>query len=76
VLVNVAGKQKDMTQVADKLSNLISTFLKAGVPISALAKPMNELLENSGLSPVNFASIVNAPAPVASPVPNPQPAVA
>ena len=76
VLVNVAGKQKDMTQVADKLSNLISTFLKAGVPISALAKPMNELLENSGLSPVNFASIVNAPAPVASPVPNPQPVVA
>jgi len=73
VLVNVAGKQKDMSQVADKLSNLISTFLKSGVPISAMAKPMNELLENSGLSPVNFASVVNTPSPLP---PQPVPVVA
>lgn len=72
VLVNVAGKQKDMSGVADKLSNLISTFLRSGVPISVLAKPMNELLENSGFSPVNFASIISPPTPVLSPlqVPN------
>jgi len=63
VMVNVAGKQKDMSGVADKLSNLISTFLRLGVPISDMSKPMNELLENSGFSPINFSSIVNAPPP-------------
>jgi len=63
VMVNVAGKQKDMSGVADKLSNLISTFLRSGVPISDMSKPMNELLENSGFSPINFSSIVNAPPP-------------
>ena len=71
VLINVAGKQKDMTGVADKLSNLISTFLRSGVPISAMSKPMNELLENSGFSPVNFSSIVNAPPPQPQPSPLP-----
>jgi hypothetical protein len=70
VMVNVAGKQKDMSGVADKLSNLISRFLRSGVPISATSKPMNELLENSGFSPINFSSIVNAPPPEPLQVPN------
>jgi len=70
VMVNVAGKQRDMSGVADKLSNLISTFLRSGVPISAMSKPMNELLENSGFSPINFSSIVNAPPPEPLQVPN------
>ncbi len=57
VKVNVAGKQKYMAQNADKLSKLITTFLSTGVPISAMSKQINELLEESGMSGINFSNI-------------------
>ena len=44
VKINIKSKQKDMVGDSNKLSNLITTFLKGGMPISVLAKPMNELL--------------------------------
>jgi len=67
VFVNISSKQKNMAANADKLSNLISTFLQAGIPFTGMSKAINELLENSGLSPINFSQIVNPPqtAPVA-----------
>ena len=61
VFVNVAGKQKNLAADADKISNMISFFLKGGIPVTALAKPINELLEKSGMSPINFSAILAEP---------------
>jgi len=69
VYVNIKGKQKRTAENADKLSNMISFFLRGGVPITALAKPMNELLEDSGLSPIDFSAIVSPIQPTALPAP-------
>ncbi len=60
VKVNVAGKQRYMAQNADKLSKLITTFLGTGVPISVFSKQINELLEESGMSPVNFSEVIKS----------------
>ena len=60
VKVNVAGKQKYMAQNADKLSNLISTFLSTGIPLSAMTKQVNELLENSGMSPIDLSKVIQS----------------
>ena len=75
VMVNVAGKQKYLARDADKLSNMISTFLRSGVPLQQLAKPINELLEYSGMMPVDFSSIVNPPAPATPGVPTAEPSL-
>jgi len=61
VFVNIAGKQANLAENADKLSNLIRTFLQAGVPLQTMTKPINELLESSGLSPINFTAITKPP---------------
>ena len=62
VMVNIKGKQKNMVQNADKLSNIISQVMRnpqAFNSIPGLAKTFNELLENSGLSPIDFAKITS-----------------
>lgn len=64
VYVNIKGKQKYMAQNADKLSNLISNIMKnpqAFAQIPGLGKIYNELLENSGLSPIDFSQMVKLP---------------
>lgn len=61
VYVNIAGKQKAMVQNADKISNLITRIManpQAFVQIPGLGKTMNQLLEESGLSPIDFSQIV------------------
>jgi hypothetical protein len=63
VFINVAGKQKNLAKDADKLSNIIMFALKAGVPLQTLSKPINELLEASGLSPIDFNLIPETPPP-------------
>ena len=75
VFVNITGKQANLAENADKMSNLIRELLRAGVPIASMSKQLNELFENSGLSPMNFTNItepVKAPeapiTPVASPL--------
>ena len=68
VKVNVAGKQKYMAQNADKLSKLITTFLSTGIPLSAMTKQVNELLENSGMSPIDLSKVTKSES-VASPTP-------
>lgn len=60
VYVNIKGKQKAMAENADKLTNIIREIIKAPqafAQIPGLGKTFNELLENSGLSPVDFTSI-------------------
>lgn len=65
VFVNVAGKQRYMAQNADKLSNLVRNITanpQAFAQIPGLGKLYNQLLEESGFSPIDFSQIVNAPA--------------
>lgn len=71
VYVNVAGKQKYMAQNADKLTNIIREIVRNPQvfnQIPGIAKAYNELIENSGMSPIDFTT-VTAPA---LPAPNPQ----
>lgn len=60
VMVNVNGKQKYMAQNADKLTNIIRFVLENAGTVSqvpGVGKAINELLEDSGMSPINFAEI-------------------
>lgn len=67
VKVNIVNKQKDMVKKAEVLTNVIQWLIK-GAPaiqqIPGLGKTVNELLENSNLSPISFAKIVEPRAPV------------
>lgn len=61
VKVNVAGKQRYMAQNADRLSKLISNILQnpqAFAQIPGLAKAYNELLEESGMSAIDFSGFI------------------
>lgn len=61
VYVNIAGKQKRMAQNADKLTNLIRAVIAnpmAFKQIPGIGKAFNELLENSGMSAIDFGKIV------------------
>lgn len=72
VAVNVAGKQRYMAQNADKITNIIREIVSnpsAFVTIPGLGKAFNQLLEESGMSPIDFSQLVedvktNQPAPV------------
>lgn len=79
VFVNIKGKQKYMSQNADKISNLITNILAnpgAIAQIPGVGNLYNELLEESGFSPIDFSKITVPPveqtedpkAPVAQPV--------
>lgn len=60
VFVNVAGKQRYMAQNAEKISKLIGNILanpQAFATIPGLAKSYNQLLEESGMSPIDFSQI-------------------
>lgn len=65
VKVNVAGKQKYLAKEADKLSKLISMVIanpQAFAQIPGLAKSFNQLIESSGMNPIDFSSIVKGTA--------------
>lgn len=62
VYVNIKSKQKNMAQNADKLSNLIMNIMKnpgAVAQIPGVGNLYNELLEESGFSPIDFSKITN-----------------
>lgn len=70
--INVAGKQKDLDKMVDKLTNIFRQIIaNPGIfqQVPGLAKTFNEIIEYSGLSPIDFSSIINAkpPAPVPAP---------
>jgi len=72
---NVAGKQKDLAENVQKLNSIFRVlFTPDGVAMiqsnNGLAELLNDILEQSGLSPVNFASITKPPQeqPVKSPL--------
>jgi len=75
VLINVAGKQKDLAGNADKITNILREVMRnpqAFSQIPGVAKVFNELLESSGLSPIDFTMITTAPAPAPAPNTFPQ----
>lgn len=75
VFINIKGKQRDMIKNADSLTKIIQFTIANAQAISAVpgvSKAVNELLEESGMSPIDFAQITAVPKPIASPM---QPAV-
>lgn len=78
VFVNIKGKQKYMAQEADKITNIIREVLRspqAFQQIPGVGKAFNQLLENSGLSPIDFTQITKTlPAQPQPPAPE-QPVV-
>lgn len=70
VYVNIKGKQKYMAQNADKLSNIITNILANIDKIRSapgIAKAYNQLLEESGMSGIDFSetlTIDTTPPPV------------
>lgn len=61
VKINVAGKQKYLAKEADKLSKFISMIIanpQAFATIPGLSKSVNQLIEASGMSPIDFSSMI------------------
>lgn len=61
--INIAGKQKDMPAYTDKLVNVFRTIVAnpAVLQNPAMAKIFNEILESSGLSPLDFYGLTSVP---------------
>lgn len=67
VMVNIKGKQKNMAANADKITNILREVMRnpqAFSQIPGVGKAMNQLLEESGMSPIDFTQLVQAPLPV------------
>ena len=61
VMVNISGKQRNMAKNADRLSKLISNILtnpQAFTMIPGLGSAYNQLLEESGMNPIDFSQII------------------
>jgi hypothetical protein len=70
VFVNIKGKQRRMAENADKITNVIRQIIAnptAFQQVPGLGKVFNELLEESGMSPIDFSQITSSP--VAAPPP-------
>lgn len=70
--LNVAGKQKNLSGISDRILSIIEVAMKtpqfrANLEANGMLNAFNDLLEYSGLSPADFATIVNT-----QPVPMPQ----
>lgn len=73
VMVNIVGKQRNMAQNADKITNLLREVIKnpqGFQQIPGVGKVFNELLEDSGLSAIDFTEITTPP--IAPVTPQPQ----
>jgi len=66
VLVNVAGKQRNMAKNADAITNILREVLKnpqAFQQIPGVGKVFNQLLEESGMSAIDFTEITTPALP-------------
>lgn len=63
VEVNIAGKQKDLAGRVEKLTNIFRTIISAPGILQqpGMGKLFNEILESSGLSPIDFSQITALP---------------
>lgn len=77
--INVAGKQKDLVNLSDKLLSIFQfifanpTGFQQAMQNPGLAKSFNDILEFSGISQVDFTSLLSAPPQAPQPVQTPQP---
>lgn len=63
VFVNIKGKQRYMAQNADKITNILREVMKnpqAFSTIPGISKAFNQVLEESGMSPIDFTQITTA----------------
>jgi len=63
VFVNIKGKQKRMAQNADKITNIIREVIRnpqAFQQVPGIGKAFNQLIEESGLSPIDFSGMITA----------------
>lgn len=78
VFVNIKGKQKDLAKMADSITNIIRAVLanpQAFSQMPGISKAFNEVLEASGLSPIDFTGITKAQPPPQNNQPQPAPPV-
>jgi len=77
VKINIAGKQKNLAARVDKLTNIVRTVMAAPQLLStpAMANIFNQIIEASGLDPVDFSNFEVPPPPEAAQPPQtpPQP---
>lgn len=77
VFTNIAGKQKDLSLLTDKLVNLVRQFIATPQlrQDPELVKMLNNIMESSGISPIMFSPAPMAPAmaPAAAPGGNTEP---
>lgn len=69
VEVNIAGKQKNLSLITDKLANIFRQIIAAPQVLNdpRAAKIFNMILETSGLSEIDFKAQGPVPAPVTPP---------
>lgn len=80
VEVNIAGKQKDLAQQTDKLVNIFRQIMSSVNPQTGksvlddprMAKIFNQILESSGLSPIDMGYVAPQPEPQMQQMPMPQ----
>lgn len=63
VYVNIKGKQRYMAQNADKITNIIREVIRnpqAFTQVPGIGKAFNQLLEESGMSPIDFSAMITA----------------
>lgn len=86
VFINIAGKQNNLNAMTDKIVNIVRQVIANPqvLQIPGMAKLFNEIIEYSGLSPVDFTGLTaaqTAPVAPAQPIPAgqqplPEPALA
>lgn len=66
---SIAGKQKNLAQVVQKLNGIFSTIFTNPAVLQApgMAELFNDILESSGLSPLDFTSLTTPPPQPANP---------
>jgi hypothetical protein len=76
--INIAGKQKDLGNLSDKMLSIFQfifqnpTGFQQAMQIPALATSFNNILEFGGISQADFSTLLTAPAPTAAPAALPQ----
>lgn len=65
VAINIVGKQKDLAQMTDKLVNIFRTIVSAPQILQdkGMADLFNQIIEASGLNPVDFSSFAKVQLP-------------
>lgn len=70
VKFNIAGKQKYMADVVNKLNAVFRTVFANPAVLQApgMSELFNQILESSGLNPINFATFTQPGEPIVSPM--------